>query len=80
MLGEDKGIDAVPHNFIRIMAGPAGLSIHPLFSGYSFQGKKHLFVFLDTDRASKLNVANKILNYLEENLKEMVVSSIWLFF
>ena len=42
MLGEDKGIDAVPHNFIRIMAGPAGLSIHPLFSGYSFQGKNTL--------------------------------------
>lgn len=52
MLGEDKGIDAVPHNFIRIMAGPAGLSIHPLFSGYSFQGKERLF--LDTDSASVL--------------------------
>lgn len=57
MLGEDKGIDAVPHNFIRIMAGPAGLSIHPLFSGYSFQGKKHLF--LDKERASKLNVGRR---------------------
>jgi hypothetical protein len=57
MLGEDKGIDAVPHNFIRIMAGPAGLSIHPLFSGYSFQGKKHLF--LDTDRASVLKAARQ---------------------
>jgi len=57
MLGEDKGIDAVPHNFIRIMAGPAGLSIHPLFSGYSFQGKEHLF--LDMDRASELNVAKQ---------------------
>lgn len=57
MLGEDKGIDAVPHNFIRIMAGPAGLSIHPLFSGYSFQGKKHLF--LDMDRASQLSVARQ---------------------
>lgn len=57
MLGEDKGTDAVRHNFIRIMAGPAGLSIHPLFSGYSFQGKKHLF--LDTDMASKLNVGRQ---------------------
>jgi hypothetical protein len=57
MLGEDKGIDAVPHNFIRIMAGPAGLSFHPLFSGYSFQGKKH--AFLNTDRASVLNVAKQ---------------------
>jgi len=57
MLGEDKGIDAVPHNFIRIMAGPAGLSIHPLFSGYSFQGKKHLFLCMDG--ASKLNVARQ---------------------
>lgn len=57
MLGEDKGIDAVPHNFIRIMAGPAGLSIHPLFSGYSFQGKEHLF--LDTDMAIKLSVVRQ---------------------
>ena len=57
MLGEDKGIDVVPHNFIRIMAGPAGLSIHPLFSGYSFQGKKHLFI--DKDRASILNFARQ---------------------
>jgi hypothetical protein len=57
MLGEDKGIDAVPHNFIRIMAGPAGLSIHPLFSGYSFQGKKR--TFLNTDRFSVLHVAKQ---------------------
>jgi hypothetical protein len=57
MLGEDKNIDAVPHNFIRIMAGPAGLSIHPLFSGYSFQGKKNLS--LNTDRAAIPNVAKQ---------------------
>jgi hypothetical protein len=40
MLGEVKGSGVVRHIVISIMAGPAGLSIHPLFTGYSFQGKK----------------------------------------
>jgi hypothetical protein len=43
MLGEDKRIGVVPQFLIRIMAGQAGISIHPLFSGYSFQGKTCLF-------------------------------------
>jgi hypothetical protein len=44
MLGEDKGSSAMPQFLIRIMAGQAALSIQPLFSGYSFQGKKYFLL------------------------------------